>query len=224
MQNYLNSRKILTYDDVVKFPGGNSIEPLVDLRKYDHSIVDKYIKHDMLSYTGDVMYVRDSLAKKLASINANLKPMGYHLNVAYGYRHPDIQKEYFIKRRDAIRLQFPTYSDDELDRYTHNFVAVPDIAGHPAGAAVDVTIVTAEGNELDMGTGIAEYHDPNKIKTFAIGLTTDQVRNRTLLHDLMIDEGFAPFYGEWWHFSYGDREWAAFYNKKALFSAIDFRG
>lgn len=224
MQNYLNSRKILTYDDVVKFPGGNSIEPLVDLRKYDHSIVDKYIKHDMLSYTGDVMYVRDSLAKKLASINASLKPMGYHLNVAYGYRHPDIQKEYFIKRRDAIRLQFPTYSDNELDRYTHNFVAVPDIAGHPAGAAVDVTIVTAEGDELDMGTGIAEYHDPNKIKTFAIGLTTDQVRNRTLLHDLMINEGFAPFYGEWWHFSYGDREWAAFYNKKALFSAIDFRG
>ena len=27
----------------------------------------------------------------------------------------------------------------------------------------------------------------------------------------MVAEGFAPFDGEWWHFSYGDREWAAFY-------------
>lgn len=223
MQNYLNSHKILTYDDVLKFPAGDSTEPLVDLRKYDHTIVDKYIKHDMFAYTGDVMYVRDGLAKKLASVNANLKPLGYHLNVTYGYRHPDIQKEYFTKRRDVIRSQFPNCSDNELDRYTHNFVAVPDIAGHPAGAAVDVTIVTAEGAELDMGTGIAEYQDPDKIKTFTLGLTSEQTKNRALLHDLMINEGFAPFYGEWWHFSFGDREWAAFYNKKALYGAIDFR-
>lgn len=222
MQNYLNSHKILTYDDVVVFPVGSSAEPLVDLRKYDHSIVDKYIKHDMLTYTGEVMYVRDSLAKKLASVNANLKPLGYHLNVTYGYRHPDIQEKYFMNRREALRSQFPDYNDDELDRYTHNFVAVPDIAGHPAGAAVDVTIVTADGIELDMGTTIADYSDPHKIKTFADNLTVQQTKNRALLHDLMTKEGFAPFYGEWWHFSFGDREWAAFYNKKALYSAVRF--
>jgi len=44
---------------------------------------------------------------------------------------------------------------------------------------------------------------------------------RLLLHDLMIEAGFAPYYGEWWHFSYGDAEWAAFYEKsKTLYSLL----
>lgn len=31
----------------------------------------------------------------------------------------------------------------------------------------------------------------------------------------MVEAGFAAFSGEWWHFSYGDREWAAIWNKAA---------
>ena len=59
--------------------------------------------------------------------------------------------------------------------------------------------------------------------TYAKGLTDEQIKNRKMLHDLMVEEGFAPFYGEWWHFSYGDREWAAFYDKETLYAPIDFR-
>ncbi len=33
-----------------------------------------------------------------------------------------------------------------------------------------------------------------------------------LLRRAMAQAGFAPFNGEWWHFSYGDREWAAVWN------------
>jgi D-alanyl-D-alanine dipeptidase len=28
-------------------------------------------------------------------------------------------------------------------------------------------------------------------------------------------QGLAPFDGEWWHFSYGDREWAKYYEEEA---------
>jgi D-alanyl-D-alanine dipeptidase len=39
----------------------------------------------------------------------------------------------------------------------------------------------------------------------------------------MLGVGFAPFDGEWWHFSYGDKEWAAYYNKpNAVYEQIDF--
>jgi len=31
----------------------------------------------------------------------------------------------------------------------------------------------------------------------------------------MVEAGFAPFTGEWWHFSYGDREWAAIWGRDA---------
>lgn len=177
----------------------------------------------MLSLTGDIIYVRDTIAKKLARVESALKELGFRLKIVYGYRHPSIQQKYFDDRRAALALQYPEAVGVDLDKHTHNFVAVPSIAGHPAGAAVDVTLLDINGDEADMGTAIADYSDEDMIKTFATGLSVEQVDSRQLLHDIMIKEGFAPFYGEWWHFSYGDREWAAFYNKKALYGAIDFQ-
>lgn len=119
---------------------------------------------------------------------------------------------------------YPSLSNEELDSLTHNFIAAPSVAGHPTGGAVDVTIVDSFGNELDMGTKIADFKNPEKIKTFAKGLSKEQKKNRLLLHNILVREGFAPFYGEWWHFSYGDREWACFYKKKkTLYSPIKFK-
>jgi D-alanyl-D-alanine dipeptidase len=222
MNNYLQHHTILGYDDLVPYPAGDSTEHLVDVMAYDTSIRASYLKKDMLALTGSTIYVRDMLAQKLAAANRELASRGYTLKVVYGYRHPQVQKKYFEDRRQAIHTEDPTLTGDALDRYTHIFIAVPDIAGHPAGAAVDITIVDAEGRDLDMGTTIADFTDPQKIITFADNLTAQQRQNRALLHDLMVAQGFAPFYGEWWHFSYGDREWAAFYDKAALYGPIDF--
>jgi len=218
----VKTKNILTYDDVVKFSAGNSKEELVDVRKYDASIVTEYLKEDMLEHTGDTIFVRDTLAKKLANVNKKLSNINFGLKIVYGYRHPDVQQKYFDRRSSEIKEQFPTYTHEQIKRYTHNFVAVPDVAGHPSGAAVDLTVIDALGHNIDMGTEIADYIDPIKITTYADTISKTQLNNRLLLHDLMIEQEFAPFYGEWWHFSYGDREWAAFYNKKAPFGAVKF--
>lgn len=223
MNDYLKSQKILTYDDVALFAAGNNNEPLVDVRMHDTNIITQYIKFDMLEYTGDVIYIRDTIARKIAKIDRELSKQGFRLKVVYGYRHPEVQSKYFDARRKHLGSQYPELNEIELDRLTHNFVAVPSIAGHPAGAAIDLTVTDVEGNPIDMGTGIADYDNPKMIPTFAKGLTESQYRHRVLLHDAMVAEGFAPFYGEWWHFSYGDREWAAFYNKKALYGPVDFK-
>jgi D-alanyl-D-alanine dipeptidase len=223
MNENLKSRKILGYDDVVPFQPGSSAEELVDVRTYDQTISTHYIKQDMIAYTGDTMYVRKSLAEKLARVNKKLSSRGYRLEVVYGYRHPEVQRRYFEGRRNALKTEYPDMDESALDRMTHGFVAIPDVAGHPAGAAVDLTIIDRDGKDINMGMKIADYSDPDHILTDAPDITTEQAENRRLLHDLMVKEGFAPFYGEWWHFSYGDREWAAFYNKKALYGAIDFR-
>jgi D-alanyl-D-alanine dipeptidase/diaminopimelate epimerase len=222
MENYLTSRKILTYDNLKAVEAGTSLEQLVDVRTYDQRIVAEYNKDDMRQYTGDKIYVRDSLAQKLGNVNARLAASNLRLKVVYGYRHPAIQQAYFAARRTEILVGSPDLSGSALERYTHNFVAVPDVAGHPAGAAVDLTIIDASGEELDMGTGIADYSDPTLIRTFDPRVTKEQYNNRLALHNLMVGQGFAPFYGEWWHFSYGDREWAAFNHKKiARYGVID---
>ncbi len=44
-----------------------------------------------------------------------------------------------------------------------------------------------------------------------------------MLRNVMVSVGFAPFDGEWWHFCYGDKEWAVYYNKPAAcYAPIEF--
>lgn len=212
--NYIN-RHILTYDEMASAEQGASQEPLVDVRKYDPSIVSEHEQSDMQVYTGESILVRNTVAKKLAEVNKQLRNANnLRLRIVYGFRHPKVQEKYFRERKEVLRRENPSISEHDLIRLVHDFIAVPDVAGHPMGAAVDLTLVDDSNNPVDMGNAISDYSDPDIIKTFA-EVTSEQASYRKILHDAMIAQGFAPFYGEWWHFSYGDREWAAFYGKKA---------
>lgn len=218
-------RNILTYQDLVKIEAGENDEKLVSLNQFAPDIVCQYQKMDMLDYVGEQIFLRETVASILAKVSKKLKEKNpnYSLKVVYAYRHPKIQQDYFDKRKKEIKLQEPDLSEEDLVARTHLFVAAPDVAGHTVGGAVDITIVGPDG-DLDMGTAIADFSDENKIQTFYNNLSDQQKNNRLLLHNLMVDCGFAPFYGEWWHFSYGDKEWAAFYgHKKTLYSQIYFR-
>jgi D-alanyl-D-alanine dipeptidase len=217
-------RDILNYYDLAKIKAGENGENLISLNKTIPDIVCHYEKKDMLKYVGDEIFVRSTVADMLGKVSINLKNINsnYSLKVVYGYRHPEIQEAYFEKRKAEIFAQEPGLSKEELLVKTHLFVAAPDVAGHVVGGAIDITITTPTG-DLDMGTAIADFSDDKKIQTFFLGLSETQKNNRMLLHDLMIKFGFAPFYGEWWHFSYGDKEWAAFYeHENSIYSPINF--
>jgi D-alanyl-D-alanine dipeptidase len=43
-----------------------------------------------------------------------------------------------------------------------------------------------------------------------------------MLYQVMTEAGFMPFFGEYWHFMYGDREWAYFSGlDESLYSNIE---
>ena len=112
--------------------------------------------------------------------------------------------------------------EEELFEAVHKLIAVPEIAGHPTGGAIDVTIQVGDVR-LDMGTDIADFSDVEKIPTFSNIITEEQKRNRSLLRQLLMEVGFAPYDGEWWHFSYGDREWAYYYKQPyAIYEQISW--
>lgn len=210
----MRKNTILTYDDVRRVRSGNSDETLLAVDYYDNSIAAQYEKFDMVPYVGFEILVRDAVARKLAAVNKKVRDKyGLTLKVVYGYRALEVQTDYFNKQRSELRFLHPRLSEDMLDGLTHNFIAVPDVAGHVTGGAVDLTLIGADGIACDMGTKIADFSDKERIKTFAIGLSSEQERLRKILLDEMIAEGFAPFLGEWWHFSYGDREWVAYYGE-----------
>jgi zinc D-Ala-D-Ala dipeptidase len=87
------------------------------------------------------------------------------------------------------------------------FVANPDKGSmHNYGIAVDITIVDASGDELDMGyspfrKGTLELYWLYAKKKLGIKITDRQKKNRQLLADTMVAAGFIPLGFEWWHFN-----------------------
>lgn len=89
---------------------------------------------------------------------------------------------------------------------------------HSFGMAVDITLIDAQGLELDMGTpfdDLTELSHPALEEGFLVNgdLTPLQVEHRRLLRDAMQAGGFQGINTEWWHFDCGDRlkvraEWA----------------
>ncbi len=82
---------------------------------------------------------------------------------------------------------------------------------HSYGMALDITLLDADGRELDMGTGFDDMTNlshPALEEGFlqAGQLTEQQVANRRLLREAMLQAGFLGINTEWWHFDCGDRE------------------
>lgn len=82
---------------------------------------------------------------------------------------------------------------------------------HSTGAAVDITIVDARGQDISMGSEIDESSPKSLPSYYQRGEEPDARRyseNRELLRRIMEGVGFHRLSHEWWHFSYGDQFWA----------------
>jgi D-alanyl-D-alanine dipeptidase len=203
-------------------------EKLVDL----NSIPNLQLKvgptpEKLKEYVSHGMWVRESVARQLQiaqQIIAQQEP-NYKILVRYAYRHPEVQKKYFNDFYNKSKIEHPNFSEDELLEYVHHYMAIPEVGGHPAGAAIDILLVDdSTGDQVDMGSFIADFTDMSKVKVFSQTITKQQLNNRVLLRKSMMQAGFAPYDFEWWHFSYGDREWACYYkNDFAIYGEVDFR-
>jgi D-alanyl-D-alanine dipeptidase len=82
---------------------------------------------------------------------------------------------------------------------------------HSFGMALDVTLLDAAGDELDMGSDFDEMNEHSHPRLEAAHLasgvlTPVQVRHRELLRRCMAAGGFNGIDNEWWHFDLLDRE------------------
>lgn len=214
-----------TYKELQKISVSENKEKLFDVRTFNKQIITCYKDPSTQPRLENFILVREEVAKKLDKVQQFLnKRYGYNLCIVEGYRHPNVQKSYFEKQRAILSQSNPKLTTEELNQATHVFIAVPSVAGHPTGGAVDLTLTDKNGSPLDMGMHIADFSDAEKMKTFTSGLTVQQKKNRKILLNAMLEMDFAPFYGEWWHFSYGDREWAWQKRKKmAIYAPVDFK-
>lgn len=77
---------------------------------------------------------------------------------------------------------------------------------HNYGCAIDLSLATKDGKEIDMGTAFDHFgplaHPDKEAKFLASGkLTHAQLAHRLLLREVMVSAGFFPLQNEWWHFN-----------------------
>jgi len=73
---------------------------------------------------------------------------------------------------------------------------------HSRGAAVDLTLLDANGAELDMGTGFDTFQKQSHHANTEVSAAAQ--RNRFLLLGLMTSAGWDFYRNEWWHYQLFD--------------------
>ena len=96
------------------------------------------------------------------------------------------------------------------------------VAGHPTGGAIDVTLLK-NGIEIDMGTKFNDIpSEPENLTYLYSSYISNRCKeNRKILIDCMQGVGLVNYPPEWWHWSFGDCYWAFLNNCNALYSAVD---
>ncbi|MET8771418.1 M15 family metallopeptidase [Streptomyces sp. NPDC004658] len=125
-------------------------------------------------------------------------PAGIRFLVIEGHRSPDEQARRFALYED--RLRRAGVSDPaELRRRAGAFVSPGEVAPHCAGAAVDLTLVEADGAKLDMGGAVNGHRtgDERWCPFDAPGLSSTARDNRDLLAWCLREEGFVNYPSEW---------------------------
>ena len=161
----------------------------VRVRDYIPDIVTDLKYATANNFTGTVVYdftdvyLRYSTVLKLMDVQDELRQQGLRLKIWDGFRPVEAQWSLWYAKPDPNYVSNPTTG--------HN--------SHSRGNTVDVTIVDAEGREVEMPSGFDEF------TSFAdrdySDCTVTAAANATLLQEVMERHGFTGLQSEWWHFS-----------------------
>lgn len=134
-------------------------------------------------YENDDAYLRYGTVKKLMQVQEELKTLGYKLVLWDGYR--------------PVAAQFKLWDICPDSTY----VANPNkgFSKHSRGNTVDITLVTLDGQPVEMPTGFDDFtkeadRDYSDVSAIA-------ANNSQMLEDIMTKAGFKGYSGEWWHYS-----------------------
>ncbi len=157
---------------------------LIDIR---YATENNFMKEQV--YDCGRCFLRAEVAKAVVEAHQELQKQGLGLKMFDCYRPRPVQWELWKK------VPNPSYVADPRKGSMHN-----------RGSAVDLTIVDAEGNELDMGTdydyfGKEGHHDYTN-------LPKEVLDNRALLKRIMGKHGLRWIRTEWWHYSYQPKSYA----------------
>ena len=210
--------------NVLRYPTAYREEELVSLKERGFIVNSQYYERHLPGSFPDC-YVRRSVADRLEAAQTSL-PDGIRFKIYDGYRPLRIQKalwDYFIA---VVRKAHPDAPEEEIKRRTSSFVSEPsyDIEHpslHNTGGAVDLSLIDADGDDLDMGTSFDSFKETAWSAYYEQNNSNLTAReNRRILYHAMLQAGFTNLPSEWWHFDYGTKFWSYFTGKPAFYRGL----
>ena len=137
---------------------------------------------DEVMYDCGNCFLRREAAEKLFLIRDELQKKNLAIKLFDCYRPAPVQERLWEKVPDASYVTPPWRGSQ-----------------HNRGVALDLTLTTLDGAQLDMGTAF-DYFGEEAHHTYTKH-SDDVQENRTLLKTLMEHYGFSSIRTEWWHYS-----------------------
>jgi D-alanyl-D-alanine dipeptidase len=193
-------------EELVKIPIHDNGEPLVDVFKVCPDLVWAG-ESPRFNFPRSGLG-RESLAHMLAKAQS-LLPSGMNLIIIGVFRPFEIQRKMYEQARAELAIKHPDWDDELLTEYINVFSAPPirdTPPPHTTGGAVDLSILDANGERLDMVSPFEMGWD--SAPADVPGLSETARNNRKLLQSVLLETGLTNFPGEWWHWSYGEPGWA----------------
>ncbi|MEU2777991.1 M15 family metallopeptidase [Streptomyces sp. NPDC007162] len=180
-------------------------EPLVDLRDTPCLRIDRR----QADADGSYAHLRLSVLRRLLRAQS-LLPAGIRFLVVEGYRPPGLQHRYFEEYAATLRAARPEAGPALIRELASAYISPPEVAPHVSGGAVDLTLCTADGTELPLGTEVnaTPEESAGACRTGAANIGARARANRASMDRALTAAGFVNYPTEWWHWSYGDRYWA----------------
>jgi len=179
-----------------------------------------------LKFAVEDCFVRKEVYEMLIKA-ASYLPKGYKIKVLDAWRPFELQKELYQLYSEKIIEKYKLSKESYIkqNEMIKQFVSEPiedtnNPPVHTTGGAIDVTIETQDGKELDMGTSFDDFSEKTHTCYFENSKNKEIKNNRRLLYNAMIKAGFSNLPSEWWHYDYGDVFWAYFVNNEAKYKGV----
>ena len=143
-------------------------------------------------------------AQALKKVSDDVMKQGYRLKIYDAYR-PQMAVDHFVRwAKDIDDNRMKKYFYPKVDKtklFDEGYIDAK--SGHSRGSTVDLTLFDMKtGKEVDMG-GTFDYFGELSHTDYT-KITKQQLKNRMILRDAMVKNGFKPLYTEWWHFTLED--------------------
>ena len=184
-------------------------EITVDLKYYSKSnFTGKFVD----GYYSNNAILTVQAATALINAQKDFKKLGFSLIIFDAYR-PQSAVDFFVQWSKDINdtinknIYYPNINKSEL--FDLGYIAYK--SGHSRGSTVDVSLIDLSNNtQIDMGTVYDFFGQESS--TLYSNISEKQQYNRSLLNDIMSNNGFKNYSKEWWHFTLEDEPFDKYFN------------